>query len=491
MKKRAVISLILALVMVLAMITVSFADEPVYSDYYAKVGIAYGGNAPEKFTISASGGLKLSEVYNAEKLPDNSGQSDLDGLSSITVVNDGGVIKVYDTVIYDSDLFDPDLDMICTLAGDGTEFISAASYFDESTPVSYNGKAYRGGIIPYLNSSDQMNIINYVSSDDYVRGVLHAEIGQSSDPEAIKAQAVATRSFAYANKNTHKAQGFGVCNTTHCQVYKGISGEYPSTEAAAAATSGEMIYYNGKPVAVYYCANSGGHTQNSEDVWVSKLGYLRGVKDEYSPEYNWKVELTKAQLDNAVAGRGIGEVTAVSIDSYNSAGAAASVTVHGTEGKYTVKKDNIRSVFSGTSLKSTMFTFSTEGGSTTPVTGGVSQSPEASYYAMDSGGSKVKLGSSLFAVSASGVSKISLGGSYILGADGVKTMAQETGNGGSEDVIAGDVIYLDDDTDKLIINGKGYGHGVGMSQQGAQVMGRMGFTYKEILHYYFTDIEIK
>lgn len=112
-----------------------------------------------------------------------------------------------------------------------------------------------------------------------------------------------------------------------------------------------MVYYQGKPVAAYYFANSGGHTENSEDAWVSALGYLRGKEDPYSPSYTWTVELTRADLTKTFASEGLGTVESISIDSVNDSGYAASVTVHGSRNSITYTKEAIRSAL-GVSLKS-------------------------------------------------------------------------------------------------------------------------------------------
>ena len=327
-----------------------------------------------------------------------------------------------------------------------------------------------------------MNIINYLSVDDYVRGVVHSEIGQSSHIEAIKAQAVAIRSYAVTNKGNHSAQGFDMCATTHCQVYSGADSEYESTNRAVDETAGELVYYGGQPVAAYYFANSGGHTENSEDAWVTELGYLRGIEDEYSPEYTWTVRLTRADLNDTFASRGLGTVESITIDSVNESGYAASVTVNGSRDSITYTKENIRSAL-GTSLKSRNFTFDTEGGT---LTGEALPGGGKTYYGLSSLGTGT-LGQSVSVLSADGVTTKSLNGMTALGAGGTTAVFSASSSGTS----GGTTVMFDDDSDVLIINGKGYGHGVGMSQQGAQQMANLGFTYRQILQYYYTGIEVR
>ena len=366
--------------------------------------------------------------------------------------------------------------------------------------MKFSGKNYRGGIIPYINASGQMNIINYLSTDDYAKGVVHSEIGQSSHIEAIKAQAVAIRSFAITNKGKHSSQGFDICTTVHCQVYTGADSEYESTNRAVDETKGEMVYYQGKPVAAYYFANSGGHTENSEDAWVASLGYLRGKEDPYSPEYTWTVELTRDDLTTVFAPEGLGTVESISIDSVNDSGYVASVTVHGSRNSITYTKEAIRSAL-GVSLKSRNFTFSTEGGilsgGNAPEEPEQPEQPEQpagqTVYGLGASGMS-ELGSEVSVISASGTAKKSLNGMTALSASGMTTIAaagETADSGDAKTAVSGMTVTFDDDSDVLIINGKGYGHGVGMSQQGAQQMANQGFTYKEILEFYYTGIEVK
>ena len=187
-----------------------------------------------------------------------------------------------------------------------------------------------------------------------------------------------------------------MCATTHCQVYSGADSEYESTNRAVDETAGELIYYEGEPVAAYYFANSGGHTENSEDAWATALGYLRGIVDEYSPEYTWTVRLTRAELNNTFASRGLGTVESVTIDSVNESGYAASVTVNGSRDSVTYTKENIRSAL-GTSLRSRNFTFDTEGGILTG--GGTAQPAGETYYGLSSLGTGT-LGQSVSVLSA-------------------------------------------------------------------------------------------
>lgn len=470
----------LTFVLVFAMFTFTAGAA---SEEYIKVGLRYGSSETTAQITSDSGFALAAAGDNAIRATGETYDTD-----TLTLQLSGGAVQVKDSAGK----------VLTTLKGDGTECIVGGEYPSTGDDkVKFGGKNYRGGIIPYINASGQMNIINYLSTDDYARGVVHSEIGQSSHIEAIKAQAVAIRSFAITNKGKHSSQGFDICTTVHCQVYTGADSEYESTNRAVDETKGEMVYYQGKPVAAYYFANSGGHTENSEDAWVASLGYLRGKEDPYSPEYTWTVELTRDDLTTAFAPEGLGTVESISIDSVNDSGYVASVTVHGSRNSITYTKEAIRSAL-GVSLKSRNFTFSTEGGILSG--GNASEEPEQpeqpagqTVYGLGASGMS-ELGSEVSVISASGTAKKSLNGMTALSASGMTTIAaagETADSGDAKTAVSGMTVTFDDDSDVLIINGKGYGHGVGMSQQGAQQMANQGFTYKEILEFYYTGIEVK
>jgi len=121
--------------------------------------------------------------------------------------------------------------------------------------------------------------------EEYLRDVVHRELNAANPMEALKAQAVAARTYAYrAMKNPrHKDQGVDICNTTCCQVY--LEGSRKSrTDRAIRETSGLIVKYRGKVIGAFYSSDCGGRTENSEDVWVAALPYCRSVdcpkKDE-------------------------------------------------------------------------------------------------------------------------------------------------------------------------------------------------------------------
>jgi hypothetical protein len=111
--------------------------------------------------------------------------------------------------------------------------------------------------------------------DEYVKGVVPSEIGQQKPMEALKAQAIAARSYAVCTRR-HALQGFDVCTTTHCQAYRAES-RYPDSDSAVDETSGLVVTYNDRLVSAPFFGHCDGHTRNSEDVWSGATAHLRSV----------------------------------------------------------------------------------------------------------------------------------------------------------------------------------------------------------------------
>lgn len=120
--------------------------------------------------------------------------------------------------------------------------------------------------------------------EKYVKGVVPQEMPPSAPMEALKAQAVAARSYAVTSWN-HAAQGANVCTTTHCQVWKGI--HFSRTDQAVEETRGVFATYRGSIIRAFYFGHCDGHTRNSEDVWVQALPYCRSVACECGYTWIW------------------------------------------------------------------------------------------------------------------------------------------------------------------------------------------------------------
>ncbi len=147
--------------------------------------------------------------------------------------------------------------------------------------ILVGGHRYRGRILVYLNDRGTLNVIDEVPLEEYLRGVVPRELGPAAYPEveALKAQAVAARTYAARNLGEFRQEGFDICATPRCQVYGGMDDEHPRSDAAIAATRGEVLLFAEQPIDALFSSTCGGHTENVEVIFPLKQNepYLRGV----------------------------------------------------------------------------------------------------------------------------------------------------------------------------------------------------------------------
>ncbi|MBP2652878.1 MAG: SpoIID/LytB domain protein [Firmicutes bacterium] len=184
--------------------------------------------------------------------------------------------------------------------------------------LEINKRFYRGAIsVRYMSGKHSFTVVNTLALEDYLCGVLPREISPEWPVDALKAQAIAARTYAIYSMNKHKSDGYDVCATTDCQVYGGIAVEDDRTNMAVYDTKGLVMVYNDKPIPALFHCSSGGYTENSENVWGGYFPFLRSVKDydEQSPYYKWEKRMLVADLEAALkrAGHDIGKLQAVKL----------------------------------------------------------------------------------------------------------------------------------------------------------------------------------
>jgi len=435
---------------------------------YLKVGLSYGYTEVYSATLRCDGGLQIGEITEEGYDIIN----DLEGVTKLTVSISDGVISV---TTEDGTIITPDL---------GTDGVIVPE--QEGDVVYFASNGYRGGYCFYPDSSGKMDVINYVTLEDYVRGVLNSEIGYSSPIETLKAQAICARSYAVCNIGRHRAAGYDICATTHCQVYRGYQNEYPSTNQACDETEGLVITYDSKPVTGFYSKNDGGHTDNVEDVWGSFSGYLRGVEDEFAPVYSWNIGYTATELSKILesAGYGVGNLTKLEITSRNSSGTVREMKIQGSDGSKIITGNAFRNILGANVLKSGMFAFSPlksyeELGSVSETIA-VSTEPEAVFNT----GSVVTTNGNTLKTYETNLS--------VIDKDGVVRLMNTSElciSNGQETVIPSAPDQVSDS--QIAFYGLGWGHGVGMAQDSIIAMGKQGYDYEYMLDYFFTNIEIE
>jgi stage II sporulation protein D len=155
--------------------------------------------------------------------------------------------------------------------------VAFASDDEKNAPVRFNDKPYRGRIEVFTNLRGNLTVVNELGLEDYVRGVVANELSPGGYPaiEALKAQAIAARTYALKNRGQFMSQGFDLLPTTRSQVYRGLTSENPLSTRAVDETRGLIATYNGEPINALYTSTCGGRTEDSEKIFNEAIPYLR------------------------------------------------------------------------------------------------------------------------------------------------------------------------------------------------------------------------
>jgi stage II sporulation protein D len=164
-------------------------------------------------------------------------------------------------------------------------------------PLRTAGALYRGHLEFSADTTGGVRTVDAVGLDDYVRGVVAAEMPASWSPAALEAQAIAARTYAITT--TVDGTGYDLFDDTRSQMYGGVDAETATTDAAVRATAGQVVTDDGRPVVTYFFSSSGGHTESIQDVWPGSAPepWLVGVPDpydgaEHDPYHSWTVTLS-------------------------------------------------------------------------------------------------------------------------------------------------------------------------------------------------------
>lgn len=229
-----------------------------------------------------------------------------------------------------------------------------------TTVSSGKTNVYSGSLVLKVSSGSILPI-NYVEMQEYLKGVLPYEISDSYPIEAIKTQAITSRTFALSNLHKHKASGYEVCDTTNCQVYRGENSSYKNIEKAVDETENQILTYNDSLASVTFGASNGGYTESSQNIWGSLSEYLPAREDKYDVNpWPSNVVYTKSQVSSKLKSAGhlsssdtfvkIGNITR------NSSGRVADMEIvyknsKGIQTTKILKKEEPRWAFSLRSMK--------------------------------------------------------------------------------------------------------------------------------------------
>jgi len=388
-------------------------------------------------------------------------------------------------------------------------------------PVTwFKGYCYHGGFQYNRRNGNDITVVNVVETDRYVAGVLPYEFVCSGGLESLKAGAVAIRTFA-KSVNKHKNLGFDVCTTTDCQVYHGV---YSGAEAdkvyeAAQSTSGECVYYNGDLAQTTFYAANGGATETAGNTWGMDYPYLVAQNDPYEQSISfssqtWSYVVTPAQVRNFLRNYhySCGEIVSVEVTELTEVGNVNRVEFRDVNGKViTLTKDNVRLLQNMTGI-----TYFSRRFRITPIYNGVMpetpeinppsdtpsvpvedpfapppETPEQLQHETGplgiTDGTTEIYRDSLYVITADGVQKVEKPVT-ILTAQGIATVMPDGASADAEETTVSaqeSTTVLAGNITGWLISGHGYGHNVGLSQWGAYAMARQGFTYREILSFYY------
>jgi len=311
-------------------------------------------------------------------------------------------------------------------------------------------KSFRGKILIFINSEKKLTVINQLSLNEYLAGVVPNEMPAFFPMEALKAQAIVARTYTVKHLNTHKKDGADLCSTVHCHVYGGMDGETEKTNQAVKDTIHQMVFYNQEVADTVYHSTCGGITCNIENSWeLSPVSYLVSVPDQSQPvkekflteeefrefidnpgycycqesgKFRWQDIYTKEELEKLYAesipvilkdpSLKLGKLIDISVEKRMEDGRVSILLIKGTEGEYRIEKDKIRWLTSGGKI------------------------------------AKGGLSSTLF------------------------------------------YIYKPDEN-TFCFTGGGWGHGIGLCQYGAKGMADAGYTALEIIEHYYPGCVVK
>lgn len=274
----------------------------------------------------------------------------------------------------------------------------------------YRGRAL---IVP---TDKGVTAVNYVDLEQYLASVLGAEMNGNWPQEALKAQAVAARSYALYQRQRAAKRVFDLGDTAGWQVYRGIADESIGTQTAVNATAGQVLINGGRIIEAVFHSSAGGCTENVEDVWTQPLPYLRSVRESFvekSPVAQWAESFSQEELSQRITG--VGTIRSLQPEKLTQCGRIISMRVEGDAGSRTISGDTLRSALG---LRSTLFEVVPQTASISAK--GKNQSPPLLFQ----------------------------------------------------------------------VNGRGFGHGLGLSQWGAYNLATQGVNYQQILLFYYTNTQL-
>ncbi len=513
MKKLVI--LLLLIVSLLNVFSTSMAKE-IEVPLDIKIGLYYNKSAKNSFTLSSPGGIEIGVMRNGKFSSLNATDNDEEIVVKKSEVPGAVYVEGYGNI------------------GNTDEYPYFASIKkDGISIIEIDGNKYRGNIEVRRFSDSDMTVINHLSMQEYLYGVVPREIGGNSEYEAVKAQAIVARTYAAKNYNKRISLGFNLFPTTDDQAYGGYKWENPNSNRAVDETFGKVVVYDGELIGGVYFSTSGGYTESSENVWGGKVDYLKAVPDTYEPQIegntSWEVTMSAAEIKSKLANNKIyiGEVIDLVPTEHSETGRVTKLKIIGTDGEKEITKSNVRSVLG---LKSQWYSINSDAPT---VISGTPNDVSSSKEEIKSEASDTEwfLREEIVEEKKEEekeipISMISVGSNYINDAskyeikENDEELIEVNKENEGENIIIKEerplfdklISFLSIDFKSLLtkphivtneqkynsasskntftFRGRGWGHAVGMSQNGAKGMAKEGFSAEEIIKWYYSGVEI-
>ncbi len=484
-----------------------------------RVGLFYGNTAKSQITLSSPGGIKIG--INKNGVISYKYDVEPNVMINVSKGSNIGSVKVEGYGEIGSENEYPYFE---SLPKNGLSIIT----INNITFSSKKDPEFRGNIeIRRLSGSD-MTIINHLSMQEYLYGVVPREIGGTSPIEACKAQAIIARTYAAKNYNKRMGLGFNLTPNTDDQAYGGYKWENTNSNKAVDETDGIVATYAGSLINGNYFSTSGGYTENSENVWSSAVDYLKAVPDTYEPEVagktSWEVTLSATEIKSILDDKEIyiGDIVDLIPTKLTDVGRVLELKIVGTNGEKIISKSDVRSYFG---LKSQWYSVNDEAPTVLRAQkviepNDIKEDEEVKdkkvedenvdeLWYLKVGDEEVVSKEIDYSENEKGYTKELEDKDYEKQNEQVKediskpkelkpflsSIVNFISNGFSsesgENIEKREELKASTSKNTFTFRGRGYGHAVGMSQNGAIGMAKEGFSAEEIIKWYFTGVKVE
>jgi len=235
----------------------------------------------------------------------------------------------------------------------------------DSSLIMVNGRRYRGDILIFQQNGSFLEIINQLPLEEYLYGVIRAEISSNWPAAAVRAQAIASRTYALNKRNDslkkNNEENYDLFSTVKHQVYRGVEAEDDKAREAVDATKGKVITYQSEVATIFYHDCCGGHTASSESVWGKAFPYLKAKKENFckgSPHYYWKFRIKRDNLEKIFKDNGfkIGKIYSIVPLTFDEGGRMQKLRINYSNGDILdLKGNDFRNLIGTDKLRSTLF----------------------------------------------------------------------------------------------------------------------------------------